>query len=151
MKIISQPQSIDSIPKIKDGLSYYRDKMMEISKMLQKENAIVSKRSIRIKELILEEAKNGFLVIAGFEGLQKAKLSEIVKQPVEGLLYDLNRDPVTILTFINDPKWVNDYASMQVIRLLHNKVEELEHELEFFKSQNSAMSADIDKMQDIIP
>ena len=104
-----------------------------------------------IKELILEEAKNGFLVIAGFEGLQKAKLSEIVKQPVEGLLYDLNRDPVTILTFINDPKWVNDYASMQVIRLLHNKVEELEHELEFIKSQNSAMSADIDKMQDIIP
>jgi len=104
-----------------------------------------------IKELILEEEKNGFLVIAGFEGLQKAKLSEIVKQPVEGLLYDLNRDPVTILTFINDPKWVNDYASMQVIRLLHNKVEELEHELEFYKSQNSAMSADIDKMQDIIP
>ena len=41
MKIISQPQSIDSIPKIKDGLSYYRDKMVEISKMLQKENAIV--------------------------------------------------------------------------------------------------------------
>ena len=104
-----------------------------------------------IKELILEEAKNGFLVIAGFEGLQKAKLSEIVKQPGEGLLYDLNRDPVTILTFINDPKWVNDYASMQVIRLLHNKVEELEHELEFFKSQNSSMSADIDKMNDMIP
>lgn len=66
MKIISQPQSIDSIPKIKDGLSYYRDKMMEISKMLQKENAIVSKRSIRIKEInnqiniILQGAENNF-------------------------------------------------------------------------------------------
>ena len=104
-----------------------------------------------IKELVLEEAKKGFLVIAGFEGLQKAKLSEIVKQPVEGLLYDLNRNEATILTFLNDPKWVNDYASIQVIRFLHNKVEELEHELEFFKSQNSAMSADIDKMQDMIP
>lgn len=66
MKIISQPQSIDSIPKIKDGLSYYRDKMVEISKMLQKENAIVSKRSIRIKEInnqiniILQGAENNF-------------------------------------------------------------------------------------------
>ncbi len=66
MKIISQPQSIDSIPKIKDGLSYYRDKMVEISKMLQKENAIVSKRSIRIKEInnqiniILQGAENSF-------------------------------------------------------------------------------------------
>ena len=120
------------------------------NKTEEQENALV-KHARHELNLILEEAKNGFLVIAGFEGLQKAKLSEIVKQPVEGLLYDLNRDPVTILTFINDPKWVNDYASMQVIRLLHNKVEELEHELEFFKSQNSAMSADIDKMQDIIP
>ncbi|HBN06512.1 MAG TPA: hypothetical protein DD434_12100 [Bacteroidales bacterium] len=66
MKIMSQPQSIDSIPKIKDGLSYYRDKMMEISKMLQKENAIVSKRSIRINEInnqiniILQGAENNF-------------------------------------------------------------------------------------------
>lgn len=66
MKIISQPQSIDSIPKIKDGLSYYRDKMVEISKMLQKENAIVSKRSIRINEInnqiniILQGAENNF-------------------------------------------------------------------------------------------
>lgn len=66
MKIISQPQSIDSIPKIKDGLSYYRDKMVEVSKMLQKENAIVSKRSIRIKEInnqiniILQGAENNF-------------------------------------------------------------------------------------------
>ena len=34
MKIISQPQTIDSIPKIKDGLSYYRGKMIEVSKLL---------------------------------------------------------------------------------------------------------------------
>lgn len=43
MKIISQPQTIDSIPKIKDGLSYYRDKMIEVSKLLQKENASIVK------------------------------------------------------------------------------------------------------------
>ena len=105
----------------------------------------------RIKELVLKEAENGFLVIAGFEGLQKTKLSEIVEQPVEGLLYDLNRDPATILTFINEPKWVNDYACMQVVKFLHKKVEDLEHELAFLKSQNNAMSDAIDKMQNLIP
>lgn len=51
MKIISQPQSIDSIPKIKDGLSYYRDKMIEVNKMLQKENAIIAKRTKTINEV----------------------------------------------------------------------------------------------------
>ncbi len=66
MKIISQPQSIDSIPKIKDGLSYYRDKMIEINKLLQKENAIIAKRTKTINEvnnqinIILQGAENKF-------------------------------------------------------------------------------------------
>jgi len=78
-----------------------------------------------IKELILKESKNGFVVVSTFEGLVKYKLSEIVDQPVDGLLYDLNRDEATILTFIDDPKWVNDYASSQVIIYLKNKLDEL--------------------------
>jgi len=78
-----------------------------------------------IKDLILEEAKNGNIVVSTFEGLRKYKLSEIVGQPVEGLLYDLNRDAGTILTLIDDPKWVNDYASSQVIIYLKNKLDEL--------------------------
>jgi uncharacterized protein (TIGR02231 family) len=66
MKIISQPQSIDSIPKIKDGLSYYRDKMIEVNKLLQKENAIIAKRTKTINEvnnqinIILQGAQNNF-------------------------------------------------------------------------------------------
>lgn len=51
MKIISQPQTIDSIPKIKDGLSYYRDKMIEVSKLLQKENASIVKTNELITSL----------------------------------------------------------------------------------------------------
>lgn len=51
MKVISQPQTIDSMPKIKDGLSYYRDKMLEITKMLQKENTIITKRTRVINEI----------------------------------------------------------------------------------------------------
>ncbi len=78
-----------------------------------------------IKERILEEAKVGNIVISGFDGLSVWELSEIIKQPVEGLLYDLNRDPATILTFIEDPKWINDYACMQVIVALKERIEEL--------------------------
>ncbi len=51
MKVMSQPQTIDSIPKIKDGLSYYRDKMLEVTKMLQKENIIITKRTKSISEV----------------------------------------------------------------------------------------------------
>lgn len=104
-----------------------------------------------IKELVLEEAKKGFLIIAGIEGLQKAELSKIVEQPVEGLLYDLNRDPITILTFINDPKWVNDYACMQVIKFLHEKVNQLQFELDYMHDEKKTMLSDMHKMQDMIP
>lgn len=79
-----------------------------------------------IRDFVLEEEKKGNLIISTFEGLSRVKLSEVVLQPIEGLLYDLNRDPVTILTFIKDPKWVSDYACMQVISYLYNKVKQLE-------------------------
>ena len=105
----------------------------------------------QIKELILEESKKGNVIISSFEGLAKMKLSEIVDQPVEGLLYDLNRDPATILTFIKDPKWVNDYACMQVIQFLHEKVNQLQFELDYMRDDKKAMLSDMHKMQDMIP
>ena len=47
-----------------------------------------------------------------------ADLEEIIKQPTEGLLYDLNRDRATVLTLMDDPKWVNDFAVGLVITKL---------------------------------
>jgi len=71
-----------------------------------------------IKEKILAEYKKGNIVVSTFEGLMTMPLKECIKQPDSGLLYDLNRDAATILTFIDDPKWINDYAlSMVVIEL----------------------------------
>ena len=83
-----------------------------------------------LKDKILEEYKNGNVVIATPEGLQGTKLSEFIKQPTDGLLYDLNRNEAVILTFIYDPKWVNDYAVCQVIRELKSKIEILESALD---------------------
>lgn len=79
-----------------------------------------------IKDKILEEYKKGNIVVSGFEGLQIMKLEDIIKQPAEGILYDLNRIESVVLTFLPDPKWVNDYASSQVIRQLKKRIEELE-------------------------
>jgi hypothetical protein len=79
-----------------------------------------------IKNLILEEYKKGNIVVSGLMGLSFMKIEDFIKQPTDGLLYDLNRNEATILTFLPDPKWINDYASSQVIRALKNRISELE-------------------------
>ncbi len=78
-----------------------------------------------IKKTILDEYKNGNIVVSTHDGIKGMPLKEFVKQPVEGILYDLNRNEMVILTFIEDPKWVNDYAAAQVIRELKSQLDVL--------------------------
>ena len=52
-----------------------------------------------IKNKILEEYKKGNIVVAGIEGLQGMPIAEFIKQPVDGILYDLNRSEEVVLTF----------------------------------------------------
>ena len=70
------------------------------------------------RDEILAKEKEGKIVIATWEGFMEADLDKIIDQPTEGLLYDLNRDRATILTYIEDKKWVNDFACMKVIEKL---------------------------------
>lgn len=79
-----------------------------------------------LKDKILTEYEKGNLVIASFEGLGVTKLKDFVQQPAEGILYDLNRIEPVVLTFIDDPKWINDYAVAKVIRELKTYIHELE-------------------------
>lgn len=78
-----------------------------------------------IKDVILQEYEDGNIVIQEYDGLRKIKLQEFIEQPVEGLLYDLNRDEMTVLTFVKDSKWINDYAVSKVIRALKQRIDEL--------------------------
>jgi len=89
----------------------------------------ISKDDVKIKDLILTEYEEGNIVVSTHEGLQFGKLSEMIEQETSGLLYDLNRDAGTILTFIEDPKWVNDYACMKVIVALKEKIKILDAKL----------------------
>lgn len=79
-----------------------------------------------IKEKILSEYAKGNIVIAGIEGLQSTQLNEFIKQDVAGILYDLNRHETTVLTFLTDPKWINDFAVAKTIRALKARIGELE-------------------------
>ena len=68
---------------------------------------------------ILEARKQGRVVFWGLPGeLMTAKLDNFVEQPAEGILYDLNRLEEISLTFLKDPKWVNDFAVALTIRKL---------------------------------
>lgn len=72
-------------------------------------------------EIIEEAEKNGKVCFMTVDGLYSANLVDFLEQPTEGLLYDLNRDKVTVLSWISadNPKWENDYAVSMVIEFLH--------------------------------
>jgi len=76
------------------------------------------------RDMVIEEYKKGNIVLSSIEGFMTMPILDFIKQPADGILYDLNRDEVTTLTFIKDKKWVNDYAVAKVIRLLKDKLDE---------------------------
>ena len=76
-----------------------------------------------IKDMILEEHKKGNIVVVGVEGLQGMPLIDFIKQPADGILYDLNRNEAVVLTFLPDPKWINDYAVSMVIAELKKQLD----------------------------
>lgn len=69
----------------------------------------------KFRDLLLKKAKEGKVIFMTIEGPMEANLEEFIKQPTEGILYDLNRDRATVLTFLDDPKWINDFAVGLVI------------------------------------
>ena len=74
-----------------------------------------------IKNFVLTEADKGNIVYQDIEGLHSLSLEDFIKQPLQGMLYDLNRSPEVILTFIKEPKWVNDYAMMLLLTYFYDK------------------------------
>ena len=79
-------------------------------------------------DLIREQEKLGNVVFATIEGLQGMKLEDMISQPTEGLLYDLNRDKATCATWIEQEVegWINNYAVALVITRLKEKLEAYE-------------------------
>lgn len=93
-----------------------------------------------LKDKILEEYKNGNVVFAHAFGTEVAKLDEFINQPIDGILFDLNRSESVVLHFINDPKWINDYAVCKVIRTLKAKIDKLEKDNEQYRESDKRES-----------
>ncbi len=78
----------------------------------------------KIRKLIEEKWAEGKVVLMTIEGLASVPVREIVKQPVEGLLYDINRDMGTTWTLFRDGeqlpviRLVNDIAAAHIIEYL---------------------------------
>lgn len=83
------------------------------------------------EDCVLDDEKKGYITIVSFDGFHTFNFEEFVKQPVDGLLYDLNMNKSTLLTFLADEnqqealKYVNQYAAARVIRKLKEEVDEL--------------------------
>ena len=81
-----------------------------------------------IKDKVLSEWNKGNLVYADIEGLKSIKFEDFIQQPLDGMLYDINRNLAAILTFIDDPKWVNDFALTKLLEYYYNKCKNYEKE-----------------------
>ena len=89
----------------------------------------MDKKEIRksVCDFVLSEWDKGNLVYADIEGLKSINFEEFIKQPLDGILYDINRETATIFTFIDDPKWVNDFALTKLLEYYYNKCKEYEN------------------------
>jgi len=84
-----------------------------------------------LKGVISKKEAEGKVVFMSFDGPMEADIDTFIDQPIEGLLYDLNRDRATVLSFVDkDPKWVNDYAVGSVITRLKMRLLERSAEKE---------------------
>lgn len=86
-----------------------------------------------IKVFVDKEYAKGNIVFSTAEGLETSNLKMFINQPTDGILYDLNRLEEVIYIYIDDPKWVNDFAVCKVIRELKARIEYLEKMLSDIK------------------
>lgn len=89
----------------------------------------------KIKEIIIQKMIDGKISYRTIEGIFSCPIEDFVKQPLYGMLYDLNRDKATIFAFLDDPKWVNDLALTQLLEYYYFKCQKLEKEIEELKEK----------------
>jgi len=93
-----------------------------------------------LKQLILEKRGEGKLVYSLDDGFESVDIDEFISQPVDGILYDLNRLEEVVLTYIDDPKWVNDFAVALTIRALKKEISSLEFLADKLKDRSNILS-----------
>ncbi len=78
-------------------------------------------------EIAREERDKGNVIYLCIDSVLSAPVKEIIKQPADSLLWDLNRDEVTALTLMDKEgmtHWVNNFAVALVIKELKRQLDE---------------------------
>ena len=89
--------------------------------------------SDELLENILEGQKSDYVSYATCDGIMTQDIHTFLKQPIDGILYDLNRDKATTIALAKDEessighRWVNDLAVAFVIKKLKEKIDKLEN------------------------
>jgi len=109
----------DSFKELMQDWYDYEQAMRRIEMELREEE------KEKLKQFVLDKRDKGEVVVIGLEGPISTSLENIIQQPADGILYDLNRLEEITLTFIDDPKWVNDFAVALVIRKLKGDLTQL--------------------------
>ena len=97
-----------------------------------------------LKNIVLDGRKEGKVVFFALDDLFSAPVSEFIKQPAEGILWDLNRCEVVALSRQNDQRWVNDFAVAVTITALKKRIAELEVDHEPSTIQESSSTPERD-------
>lgn len=79
------------------------------------------------REVVLDNFKEGKIVVMGYESLGSVRIGDFIRQPADGILYDLNRleEQSLALERENHPRWINDFAVAKTIRALKEELDTL--------------------------
>jgi hypothetical protein len=91
------------------------------------------------------ENKIAFMTI---DGLQGGPIEDFVKQPIEGQLYDLNRDRATLYSMANENKnkrWINDLAFVYLYEYVNEIIENQRQEIVNLKGELGVKTRELDE------
>ena len=92
-----------------------------------------------IREIVQQAIADGKICYRTEEGIYSMPMVEFVQQPLEGMLYDINRDRATVMTFLDDPEWVNNLALTELLEFYYNENIRLKKEIEQFRKVGKEM------------
>jgi len=82
-----------------------------------------------IVNLLLKEYEKGNIVYRDIQGVKSISIENFIKQPLDGILYDLNRLEEVILTHApTDEKWINDFALVKLLKYYYEENKRLRNE-----------------------
>jgi predicted RNase H-like nuclease (RuvC/YqgF family) len=84
------------------------------------------------------------------DGLQGGPIEDFVKQPIEGQLYDVNRDRATLYSMANENKnkrWINDLALVYMYEYANETIEEQRRHITNLECELDLTRKEIEKLK----